>query len=174
MVTLEQIDKIKSAKVQEVIASPELASLLLLVYSTLWKCDPRGCSKSMRVYYRKVVTDGEFKLKNFKMKECKMKKGALIYSGKYKCHYSDHNITDKIARDLISISPKLKDMFEILPPEIDEVKEEIKEVKNFAISAKDAILAIKNCSKLEDLEAFKEDTRKSVVKEYQKKLKELN
>ncbi len=58
---------------------------------------------------------------------------------------------------------------------IEEIEDKsTKEVKEYAISAKDSIALIKEATTVEALEAFADDERKSVVEAYAKKFTELN
>lgn len=50
---------------------------------------------------------------------------------------------------------------------------EVKEVKEYAINAKDSIALIKEATTVEDLANFADDERKSVKEAYEKKLAEI-
>ena len=57
----------------------------------------------------------------------------------------------------------------------EEIEEKsIKEVKEYAINAKDSIALIKEVTAVEDLANFADDERETVKKAYDKKLAELN
>jgi hypothetical protein len=137
VITIEQILEVQSNSIQEVLKSPELTRLVLIIYVDLWGCKyPKFCTRSITEYYEAIKSQGKtkFNQKNMERKYI-LKEGTQIWSGLHQTFYNSMTITDEIAEQLIKLSPRLKNQFkktplpEVLQPENAKVKATVIRVK---------------------------------------------
>jgi len=130
MVTVENINKINSESIQEILKSPDLTRLVLEIYVDLFNCKrPQFCAKSITEYWNEIKING---LKNLKLKTMSrnyiLKRDRLVWDSTTGKHYTYLTITDEIAERMVKLNPRMTNHFEniIHTPDLQPEKKEIK------------------------------------------------
>lgn len=117
MTTIDDIKKIKSCEISEILKNSDLTRLVLVVYSELFNCkNPKFCSKSISDYKKLIDLEGFELLKTKNMsRKYVLKPNIRVYDAINFCFYTNENLTDEKAKALLKRNPKLADKFDILP-----------------------------------------------------------
>ena len=148
---VEQIKILINASFDDINKSPELALSLVKIYSILFfggKDPGAGCSVCMQKFHKEIIQNGLKRYEDMKNKTCVMKEGIVWVNGESK-HFSDKNITDEKAIELLEKGWLKEKHFLVLPKTQEKVDplELIKENKGNFTSA---TLTKMNGSKLID------------------------
>ena len=116
---LDRLSALKEQPVDLVLKDPGLLMEMLRLYSEVF-LGSRPCStceRNHRGYYRKLVNEGEAKInKNnimAKQKSCELKPKALLFHKG--AHYTNANITDSTAKQILKQFPALENQFLVYP-----------------------------------------------------------
>lgn len=115
------IEKLINRDISEILNDSELSLLLLKTYSKLFLngSQPNLCSKCMRDYHQKLIKFGLDKFTAMDKRTCKLK-SHIVYIPKIGMQYSNDNITDEIALNLLAMGYVKESHFEVLPTGYDE------------------------------------------------------
>jgi hypothetical protein len=109
---LHNIEKLSTVSSADVVISAELTLLVIKTYGVLFSTDIKTCANSIKDYHKRIIQDGlKVLLIMEQQKKYKLKEGVVIYSAKYKQHFSVRNMTDEVAEKLINDNPNLKNQF---------------------------------------------------------------
>lgn len=132
---VDNVKKILSNDIQEIIKSPELSMLLLITYSKLYLngAQPRSCERSQKEYYQKLQKNGIMKAKE--KKTCVAKFKGLRFINSMQAHIHGEMITDSQALRAL-LGGHLKESDFITLPEDYKLKAEPKTKKEKAKKTK--------------------------------------
>jgi hypothetical protein len=130
-----RIDELAKHPAEQVIKTPALLLELLRLYSEIFlnskPCST--CEKMHGTYYTRLIREGKKQIeKNRTMTKatCKLKDNACVF---FKgAHYTNANITDAVAVQMIKAFPALKQQFVTLPSKPAPKKEQPKTEKTAA------------------------------------------
>lgn len=146
---VEQIKILIKASFDDINKSPELALSLIRIYATLFtggKDPGAGCSICMQKFHKEIIQNGLKKYEDMKNKTCIMKPGIVWVNGESK-HFSDNNITDEKALELLEKGWLQEKHFLVLP-KIEEINDPTALIEKNKGNFTESILAKMNGFKL--------------------------
>jgi hypothetical protein len=114
----DELNKIINSDFSTIERDGDLSLLLLMLYSKLFLNgkQPPACASCMREMHRKLKNKGIKLLEIMENKTCVLKDGIHgVRAGKGIMHYSNNNITDEIAIELLENGQLKESHFEVLP-----------------------------------------------------------
>ncbi len=115
---VEDVQKILSADIQEILKSPELSKMLLKCYSVLYlnSNPPRFCEKSQRQYYNQLKINGIMRAKETnKKKTCVALWKGLRWVSSMRVHLNAATINDEQAIKALVGGHLTDSDFDVLP-----------------------------------------------------------
>jgi hypothetical protein len=150
----DKVNILIKSDINTILKDKELSLLLLKTYSVLYLSgkQPNFCEKCMHGYYIKIVNNGIKQIEFMESKTCKLKPG-VFFVAKQGMHYSDANVNDEKAIQLLNLGYLKETHFETLP-------------KNYLVKASGVDLNVinKGLFTSENLEIYKGNVLMDFVK----------
>ena len=129
----EQLEILIKMNARAVIESPEHYLKLLRLYSNLFLNgkQPNWCSRCAYTYYEELKKHGYERIKFYEMKTCKLNPDKIYHVrvGNAIMTYSDANMDDKTALELIEKGAIKESEFIVLPQKTSNEPQNIEEIK---------------------------------------------